>query len=230
MKLTDKKPANTKTTSNPKTATATGSNASRFTPNQSSLNVQVPAELTGMLSVMGTDLGGLNVADPSTWTTEQINLAQKHKEKFKAALQYIPIMQDVITEYLNYKVGQAEFMAAICKQMLKSKKKIDKASADIIVAFFGYQKYAERLSQNVTRRTQLLEQKNQTLASIAEDDLTQAITYFNQLEALGTAETTRKYELKNERAKVLSDYRTERRETLNFLNVGHLSPKVGRSA
>lgn len=229
MKLNNNNSTTNNKTTNSKTATVTG-NKPAFKANQSNLNIQLPAELNGMLSVMNADLGGINLADPATWTTEQINLAQKHKEKFKAALQYIPIMQDVITEYLNYKVGQAEFMAQICKQMLKAKKKIDRASAQVLVAFFGYQKYAERLSQEVTRRTQLIETKNNTLANIAEDDLTQAVNYFNQLEALGTAENSRKYELKQERAQVLSDYRTERRETLNFLQVGHLTPKVGRSA
>lgn len=229
MKLTNNNSAASTKTTNRHAATGT-TNKPAFKANQSTLNVQLPSELNGMLSVMNADLGGVNLTDPATWTTEQINLAQKHKEKFKQALKYIPIMEGVITEYLNYKVGQAEFMAGICKQMLKAKKKIDRASAEVLVAFFGYQKHAEKLSLDVARRTQLIETKNQTLATIASDDLTQAISYFNQLEALGTGENARKYELKGERAKVLSDYRTERRETLNFLQVGHLTPQVGRSA
>lgn len=232
MKLKDSNSTPKTDTANRNQATKPASgktNKPTFAANQTSLNIQLPGELTGLLSVMSTDLGGVNLSDPATWTTEQINLAQQHKEKFKQALTYIPLMEDVITQYLDYKVGQAEFMAGICKQMLKAKKKIDKASADVLVAFFGYQKYNDRLSQNTAKKLQLIETKNQTLVNIADDDLTQAVAYFNQLEALGTAENTRKYDLKAERAKVLSDYRTERRETLNYLQVGHLNPKVGQS-
>lgn len=190
----------------------------------------IPNEVAPLFASVSASLG-IDISNPESWTIESINLVQQNKEKFKQALEWLPIVEDSIKAFLELQVGKAEFFARVCKQMFGAKKKVDKASAGMLCDFFSYQVHGQRLNNQLQRKQQLTEIKNQKIENLQEDELTAAVGYLNAVETLAGAEIGRKYELKASSAQVLTDWRTQKRERREYVKVGHLSgAKVGQSA
>jgi hypothetical protein len=228
MKLdTTKKAASTTKTNKESSVVKSSVNPVAFKADPNQWGDMIPKECASMFGHISNAVG-IDLTKPEQWTMESINLVQKNKEQFKQAIEWMPIVAESVAAFLEMQIVKSQFYAAICKNMFAAKKKVDKNSADMLVNFFSYQMHGQKLSDDVQRKQQLISKRYETSSKMQEDELTNAIDHLNTVEELAGAESSRRYEVKGEAAKVLSDWRTQKVERRAQAKVGHLNPQVGR--
>lgn len=232
MKLNKKGTTKTslnKTTKNKPTAASSVNNTSlNFSTDATKIGSIIPQEVMPLFSSISQSMG-IDLSKPEAWTQEAITLVQQNKEQWKQAIEWLPVVEEAVGTFLNLQVSKAEFFARICTQMFGAKKKIDKASAQMLVSYFSYLKFGERLNNSVQKKVQLLDKKNEAIAKLQDDDLTAGIDYLNTVQELGSGEINRKYAIKESVAQALSDYRTQKHERRAYTRVGHLNPQIGQT-
>lgn len=218
-----------KTTKNKPVAVPSASNTSvHFAVDTTSIGSMIPAEVLPLFSSISQNMG-IDLSKPEAWTQEAVTLVQQNKEQWKQAMEWLTVVEEAVGTFLNLQVSKAEFFARICTQMFGAKKKIDKASAQMLVSYFSYLKFGERLNNGLQKKVQLLDKKNEAIAKLQDDELTAGIDYLNTVQELGSGEINRKYAIKESVAQALSDYRTQKHERRAYTRVGHLNPQIGQT-
>ena len=165
---------------------------------------------------------GIDLSNPESWTHEAVKLVQQNKEKFRQAMEWMPVVEECVGVFLEMQVSKAELYARICKGMFSAKKRVDKASASMLSDYFSYLKHGERLSNQLQRKQQLMEKRDEMLQNVQEDNLSNAIAYLNTTAQLSSQEGSHALQLNQSSAEKLAEFRNEKRNRRSELKTSHL--------